>query len=91
MPLSRSKLSNYTRWLVNTMEKPAQINEIERDTAMLRERNAEYLVIVKNSNGELCWKASDKTWGLGAATRYIEFGLEVERCDARKAVIDEDE
>lgn len=32
----------------------------------------EYVVIVKAPGGTIDWRSSDKTWAMGAASRYLE-------------------
>ena len=64
-------------------EKPAQIKALEECSINLRERFEHYMIIAKDKDGHLCFKQSDRTWGLGAVMRIREIMLEWDRQDER--------
>lgn len=56
------------------MSKKGQASIYEKflDTvAQSGEHFSEYMVLVKTPSGTLDWRASDKTWAMGAARRYL--------------------
>lgn len=53
-------------------EDKIQIEKFKQDLAKFSGNYLEFLVIVKRKDGNLNWKSTDKTWALGAVTRYLE-------------------
>lgn len=46
------------------------IERIRDASARIGENFGDYLILVRVKDG-YCWKASDETWGLGAAERFV--------------------
>lgn len=55
------------------------LNRFKDSIAKIGEHYSEFLVIVKAEDGVLIYRHTDKTWGIGAASRYMGIMMEEER------------
>lgn len=53
-------------------------NKVERLCANIGERFIDYLLIVRDHDN-VVWRASDRTWAIGACDRYVDAALEDDR------------
>lgn len=60
-----------------------EFQRFKESVSAFAEHHAEFLIVAKTGSGNLLWKASDKTWGIGAASRYIN-------CEDARDWLDED-
>ena len=62
------------------------LQKFKNDVARFSGNYLEFIVIVKRKDGNLNWKSSDKTWAMGAVTRYLNCTDEWDREEERKAL-----
>ena len=60
------------------------LETFKNDVATFSGNYLEFLVIVKRKDGNLSWKSSDTTWGVGGAKRYLDSVQEMDQIDERK-------
>ena len=61
-----------------------EMDRFEDFGARCSEHFREFLLLVKTKDGRMFWKSSDKTWAMGAATRYLNCSDETDREDERE-------
>jgi len=66
-----------------------EVEKFKMDLAKFSGNYPDFLVIVTTTSGRLLWKSTNKTWGIGAATRYLNSTDEWDREDERAAMQDD--
>ena len=69
-----------------TQPTPPQYNRFLDMVAKSGEHFQEYLVIVKTPTGNIDWRSSDKTWAMGATSRYLELCHGEDHLNLRRSV-----
>ena len=52
--------------------------------AQIGEKYTDYTIMVRDTKNRVLWKASDKSWAMGAMTRYMNCIDEWDREDERR-------
>lgn len=61
-----------------------EMKRFDAEITRIGERYEQYLLIVRTEGGQMMWKSRDKTWAVGAATRYLNCTEELDRIDERR-------
>lgn len=70
-------------------DRPNDIETFKIDAAKFSGNYEEFLVIVKTRDGAFLWKATDPTWAIGAARRYLTCADEVDRLEERAQIMED--
>ena len=73
------------------MKVGTELDKFKNDVARFSGQYPEFLIIVRTKSSRLQWKATDRTWAIGAAMRYLNCAEEWDRKEERDAMKDSEE
>ena len=70
------------------MREKDEAKKFKMDVAKFSGNYREFVIIAKTGDGRLFWKATDKTWALGAIQRYSTCVDEMDRMDEQQQIFE---
>lgn len=67
------------------MNDDEQVEKFAGIVSRLAEHHDSFLVVAKGNNGGLLIRTNDRTWGIGAASRYLNLMNDEDKINERKS------